>query len=166
MHYFILILVALLRIIPHPFNVTPIGALGLFAGTWCDKRIAWLIPLIPLFISDAVGGFYSPLVMAFVYAGFALSAVIGRLLLARKRSLTRFGSAIFINALIFYLVSNFPIWLIYYPNTLAGLVECYVMGIPYFGYSLVGDTVFVVLIFGLHHLAMEFRRKNQGPATI
>ena len=103
--------------------------------------------------------------MAFVYAGFALSAVIGRLLLARKRTFTRFGSAVFINALIFYLVSNFPVWIVYYPNTMAGLVDCYVKGIPYFGYSLVGDSVFTVLIFGLHYLTMQYSEKGHATAT-
>lgn len=165
MHYAILILATLLRLIPHPYNVTPIASIGLFAGTWCDKRIAWLIPLIPLFISDAIGGFYNPFVMMFVYAGIALSAVVGRLLLARKRTFTRFGSAIFINAMIFYLVSNFPIWIVYYPNTMAGLVDCYVKAIPYFGYSLVGDSVFVILIFGLHYLAMNFRPSEENPVA-
>ena len=164
MQYFILVLAALLRLIPHPYNITPIGSIGLFAGTWCDKRIAWLIPLIPLFIGDAITGFYSPLVMLFVYAGFAFSAVIGRLLLARKRTFTRFGSAVFINALIFYLVSNFPVWIVYYPNTMAGLVDCYVKGIPYFGYSLVGDSVFTVLIFGLYYLAMQYSEKGHATA--
>ena len=148
MHYFILVLASLLRLLPHPFNVTPIGSIGLFAGSRCDRRIAWLIPLIPLFIGDAITGFYNPLIMMFVYAGIALSAVVGRALLAKKRSLTRFGSAVFINALIFYLVSNFPVWIVYYPDTLAGLVDCYIKAIPYFGYSLVGDSVFVTLIFG------------------
>ena len=86
MHYLVLVLATLLRLIPHPWNVTPIGSIGLFAGTWCKPSIAWLIPLIPLFIGDAITGFYNPAIMIFVYAGIAVSAVIGRWLLAKKRT--------------------------------------------------------------------------------
>ena len=135
MHYIFLVLAALLRLLPHPWNVTPIGSIGLFAGTWCDRRIAWLMPLVPLFIGDAITGFYDPLIMVFVYAGFAVSALVGRWLLAPKRNLLRFSSAVTINAVIFYLMSNFPVWLVYYPNTLAGLIECYVLGLPYLWHS-------------------------------
>ena len=156
MHYIFLVLAALLRLIPHPWNITPIGSIGLFAGTWCDRRIAWLIPLIPLFIGDAITGFYHPLIMVFVYVGFAISAVIGRVLLSQRRTLLRFGSAVTLNAVIFYLLSNFPVWLVYYPNTVAGLVECYVKGLPYLSYSMAGDAMFVSLIFGAHHLAQKY----------
>jgi len=155
MHYVFLTLAALLRLLPHPFNITPIASIGLFAGSWCDRRIAWLMPLIPLLIGDLVTGLYNPLIMVFVYAGIALSALVGRLFLARKRSLTRFAGAISVNALIFYLLSNFPVWLVFYPRTLAGLVECYLKAIPYLGYSLLGDSLFVALIFGTHHLAQK-----------
>ena len=125
----------------------------------------WAIPLIPLFIGDAITGFYNPLIMAFVYAGFALSALIGRLFLARRRSVLRFGGAVTVNALVFYLVTNFPVWLVYYPSTAAGLAECYIKGLPYLGTMLVGDAVFVALLFGLHHLAQNFAEGGHARAA-
>ncbi len=155
MHYVFLTLAALLRLIPHPWNITPIASIGLFAGTWCDRRIAWLIPLIPLLIGDLISGLYNPLIMIFVYTGIALSAVVGRLFLANKRNISRFAGAISVNALIFYLMSNFPVWWVYYPRSIAGLVECYVNAIPYLGYSLLGDSLFVTLIFGTHYMAKK-----------
>ena len=37
---------ALCRIIPHPYNFTPIGAMALFGGCYIsNKRLAFLIPL-------------------------------------------------------------------------------------------------------------------------
>ncbi len=153
MHYVILTIAALLRLLPHPWNITPIAPIGLFAGTWCNRRVAWLMPMIPLLIGDLITGLYNPLIMVFVYTGIALSALFGRIFLAQKRSLSRFAGAITVNALIFYLLSNFAAWLVYYPRTIAGLVECYLKAIPFLGYSLLGDSVFVALIFGTHHLA-------------
>jgi len=156
MQYIFLVLAALLRLIPHPYNITPIPAIGLFAGSWCDRRIAWLMPLIPLLIGDLVTGGYNPLVMIFVYTGIAASALVGRLFLLHKRSFTRFAGAITVNALVFYLLSNFPVWWVYYQHSITGLVECYVKGIPFLGYSMLGDSLFVTLIFGTHHLAQRF----------
>lgn len=165
MHYVVLVLAGLIRLIPHPWNFTPIGSIGLFAGTWCNPKIAWLVPLIPLFIGDMITGFYDPFIMVFVYAGFALSAVIGRLFLARKRTALRFGGAITVNAIVFYLVSNFPVWLTYYPRTAAGLVECYVKGLPYMGNMVLGDTVFVAILFGLYFLALKLTHDQHAVAA-
>ena len=155
MHYIFLILAALLRLIPHPWNITPIASIGLFAGSWCDRRIAWLIPLLPLMIGDLITGGYHPLIMLFVYTGIALSAIVGRLFLARKRNILRFAGAISANAMIFYLLSNFPVWWVYYPRSVAGLLECYINAIPFLGYSLLGDSMFVTLIFGTHYMAQR-----------
>lgn len=164
MHYLLIILAIIFRFIPHPWNVTPIASIGLFAGTWCDRRIAWLFPLVPLVIGDALTGFYHPLIMVFVYAGIAMSALVGHWLLSSKRSALRFASAIGINGVMFYLVSNFPVWLVYYPNTVAGLAECYLKGLPYMGYSLAGDCVFVTLIFGVHRLGKSLVASREKHA--
>jgi len=155
MHYVFLTLAALLRLVPHPWNITPIASIGLFAGSWCDRRVAWLMPLIPLLIGDLITGLYDPLIMLFVYAGIGLSAVVGRLFLSRKRNILRFAGAISVNALIFYLLSNFPVWWVYYPHSITGLLECYIKAIPYLGYSVMGDSLFVTLIFGTHYLAQK-----------
>ena len=164
MHYLFLGVAILLRWLPHPWSVTPIGGIGLFAGTWVSLRVAWVFPLIPLVIGDAIGGFYDPFIMAFVYLGVALSVVWGRLFLARKRTALRFGGAITVNALVFYALSNFPVWVVYYPNTLAGLVECYLKGLPFLRNQIIGDTVFVALIFGGHWLAQRYRVKAHAAA--
>jgi hypothetical protein len=165
MHYIFLTLATLLRLIPHPWNMTPIPSIGLFAGSWCDRRVAWMMPLIPLLIGDLITGGYNPLIMVFVYTGMALSAVIGRLLLSRKRNLLRFAGAITTNALLFYLLSNFPVWWVYYQHSITGLIECYLKAIPFLGYSMLGDSLFVTLIFGTHYLAQKslgFNHANQA----
>jgi uncharacterized protein DUF6580 len=151
---FLLILVLLAvfsRLIPHPLNFTPIGALGLFAGAYIvDKRV-WLLPLCALLLSDFFVGFYEPIAMLFVYLGFALTAFVGRLLLSEKRSPLNLGGAALSSATIFFIVSNFGTWLsgTLYPISIAGLVECYVMAIPFYGNTLLGDLFYVTALFGL-----------------
>src|SRR5688572_22104867 len=70
--YALIILAAVMRILPHPLNFTPIAALGLFAGAYAGGRLAWAVPLAALLIGDVFTGFYNPVVMACVYVGFAL----------------------------------------------------------------------------------------------
>ena len=140
--------VALMRILPHPYNITPVGALGLFSGAYMHHRYAWLVPVAALLIGDMVTGFYGWHGMFFVYLGFAVSAIIGRLFLAEQRSVNRLGLGILTAAIAFYLLSNFGSWLMYYPKTLAGLVQCYVNGLPYLLRSLIGDTLYCILLFG------------------
>ena len=54
----------------------------------------------------------------------------------------------------FYVVSNFGVWLFdaMYAKSLAGLVECYVAAIPFFGNALAGDAFYTGLLFGGIHL--------------
>jgi hypothetical protein len=59
------------RLIPHPPNLASISAIALFGGAYfSDRRLAFLIPLAALFLSDLILGFYSH--MEVVYLSFAL----------------------------------------------------------------------------------------------
>ena len=162
MKKYLVALVACLHILPHPFGVSPIGAMALYSGAFARPQIMWLVPLVPLFLADLLGGFYDPVVMLFVYLGFALSTLSGRVLLSRRQSLPRHGLAIVAGAVIFYLLSNFSIWLVgMYPQTSAGLVLCYVNGLPYLGAAIVANSIYSVVLFGLHEV---IDRRQAMPA--
>src|ERR1700682_856234 len=95
-----IVLAAALRLAPHPWNFTPVGAIALFSGAMVrDRRTAFLFPLLVMFATDAITSFnkLSPL----VYASFLLSVVIG-LFLNKKRNLLRVGGATFMGALQFF----------------------------------------------------------------
>src|SRR5260221_80719 len=63
----LIVLAAALRIAPHPWNFTPVGAMALFSGAVLkDRRLAFLFPLVALFAGDA---FYATL----PFAGYALA---------------------------------------------------------------------------------------------
>ena len=149
----LILLAAALRLAPHPWNFTPVGAIAIFAGaTVRDRRLAFLFPLLVMFATDAVIGFnkLSPL----VYASFVLSVVIGRFL-SQKRNVLRIGGAMFLGALQFFLVTNFGVWAFLgsYPRTGAGLAACYIAGIPLFWNTLAGDATYATLLFGAFALA-------------
>ena len=148
--YLLIALVGAARLLPHPENFAMVGALALFAGAYLPTRIAWLVPLGALLIGDAVIGFYNGVVMVGVYVGFAMSAMVGRAVLSQRRTTFRLGGSVLASALLFFLVSNFGVWLVAYPNTFAGLVSCYVNAIPFFGRSLLGDLIYSALLFGAY----------------
>jgi hypothetical protein len=148
-----IVLAAAMRLAPHPWNFTPVGAIALFSGAMVrDRRLAFLFPLLVMFATDALIGFnkLSPL----VYASFLVSVGIGRFL-SDKRNIFRIGGATFLGALQFFLITNFGVWafLNSYPRSSAGLTACYLAGIPFFWNTLAGDAVYATLLFGGFALA-------------
>jgi hypothetical protein len=140
---------AALRLLPHPMNVTPVGALALFGGaSFRSKRMALALPLVSLIAGDIFIGFHR--LMPYVYASFLVSVVIG-FWVRRSRSVVRIGSGVLAGAIQFFLVTNFALWAASigaYPRTAAGLVACYIAGIPDFSNTLAGDTFYASVLFG------------------
>jgi hypothetical protein len=159
-----IILAAVVRVIPHPWNFTPIGAMALFSGAmFRDRRLAFLFPLAALFAGDLFVGFHR--LIPVVYASFLLSVLIGTWL-ANRRGILRIGGAVFFGGLQFFLLTNFAIWRIFdtYPHTPAGLAACYIAGLPLFGNTLAGDAVYATLFFGTFALAEKFFPALSEPA--
>ncbi|HXH92335.1 MAG TPA: DUF6580 family putative transport protein [Thermoanaerobaculia bacterium] len=139
-----------LRIIPHPWNFAPVGAIALFAGAHFERR-SWAIavPLLTMLAGDAIIGFHS--LMPFVYLSYALIAAIGMLLRGRRTSLPAVGGGFLVSSTIFYLITNFAVWMMgtMYAKTAAGLVACYVAAIPFYGNTLASDAIYTAAFFGI-----------------
>jgi len=147
----LVVLGTVMRIVPHPWNLTPIGAVALFSGACFDrKRWAFAIPLLAMFLSDAVIGFHS--LIPVVYATFAATVIIGMLIRGRTPALSpvRIGAGAVASATLFYIVTNFAMWTIstIYPRTFSGLVACYIAGIPFYGTMVLGDLLYAAILFG------------------
>ncbi len=145
---------AALRILPHPINFAPIGALALFGGAYfSSKRAAVVVPLLSLLAGDCFVGFHR--LLLYVYASFLVSVLIG-FWLRRKKSVPRIGAATLAGAIQFFLVTNFAVWVTStgsYPKNWGGLAACYIAGVPYFWNTLAGDAFYVALLFGAMALA-------------
>src|SRR5689334_4666830 len=106
----IIALAAALRVGPHPWNFTPVGAMALFSGALIkDRRLALAFPLLALLAGDLSIGFYKLGMMLLVYASFTVSVLIGRLL-RNRRTITRISLATLLGAIQFFLVTNFAVW--------------------------------------------------------
>jgi len=142
---------AALRLIPHPPNFAPIGALALFGGVcFADRRLAFLLPLAALFLSDLALGLH--VLVPVVYGSFAVNVLLGRWL-RRRRRLIPLALATLAGSVQFFLVTNFACWLLWYPHTSEGLLACYVAAVPFFRNTLLGDALFVTALFGAMALA-------------
>ena len=154
------------RLLPHPENFAPIAAVALFgAATFEGRRSAVLVPLLALLFSDvlmqatyAAGwqhrpGFYEG--QWVVYACVLATVGIG-LLVRRRKNLGTIAAGTLASSVVFFLVTNFVFFygsMSLYPRTFAGLVECYVLAVPFFQNSLIGDVFYSAVLFGTFALA-------------
>jgi len=148
-----IVLAAVLRIVPHPWNLTPIGAMALFSGAMFRNRwFAFAIPLAALLAGDVFVGFHK--LMLIVYGSIAISIAIG-MWLGENKTAVRIGGAVFIGALQFFVITNFAMWAIggFYSKTAAGLLNCFVAGVPFFWNTLAGDAMYAGVFFGGFALA-------------
>lgn len=150
----IVLVAALMRIIPHLPNVAPIGALALFGGTYFSKKKALIIPLLALIISDYFIGFHA--LWMWVYGSFLLTVLIGFLI--KKASFKNIFLASTASSILFFIITNFGVWVqgTMYPKTLAGLTQCYIMALPFFRNTLVGDWGYNLVFFGGYALVPLF----------
>ena len=156
----IIFLAAATRIFPHPPNFSPIMAIGIFgAAHFTRKWYAFLIPLVAIWLSDVVinNFIYSSSSNQFIwfYSGFywqyfsyIIIILTGVMIFRNKISISKtFGASISSSA-IFFIISNFGVWLLgdLYKNNFHGLIECYIMALPFLQNSLIGSLVFSLLI--------------------
>jgi hypothetical protein len=152
----LILLAAAVRIAPHPWNFTPVGAMALFSGAVLkDRRLAFLFPLAALFAGDLFIGFHK--LIPIVYASFLINVAIG-LWLRDRRTVARISLATLLGAIQFFLITNLAVWqfLSGYPHTASGLIACYIAGVPFFWNTLAGDAAYTVLLFGGYALAKRF----------
>ncbi len=162
----VILAAAAFRLLPHPPNFTPIGAMALFSGAhFRDRGYSFVVPLAAMFLSDLVIGLH-PLIPV-VYGSFALVVTIGFWLRSRKNILTIAGAAL-ASSLVFFLITNFGVWALgsLYPKTIAGLLAAYVAAIPFFRNTVAGDLFYTAILFaGFALLERAFPLLRELPAA-
>lgn len=129
-HFLAAALALCLRFGMLPPNVSLLGSYGFMGGNFF-----WFFASIIAF--DVLkGGFYPSYWVT--YIGFAVYWLLGRVAKTTKQQLLLLPLA----SLAFYLVSNFGVFWYWYPRTLAGLLQCYLVAVPFYRNTLLGDVVF------------------------
>ncbi len=175
-----------MRILPHIPNFSSVTATALFGGIHINKRFALVVPLIILILSDYIllyiNPFNNPMVnfskvhpisamfhstTAYVYGGFLISGLIGILLKNREKFHFILGGAS-IASIQFYLVTNFGVWAtttLYSPG-IDGLIQSYIMGLPFFTWTFLGDVFYTAVFFGIYELAIWIAKNRDGMIEI
>ena len=129
------------RFLPHPPNFTPVIAMAfylpIFFGMWCIPFV-----LLAFAITDFFIGFHSLLV--WTWGGLALISLISKF---SNSILSRLFLS-FVGAVIFYIISNFGVWFggSLYQHSIEGLIQCYIMALPFFTNTLLSTIIFSLLI--------------------
>ena len=162
----IILLAAFTRIMPHPPNFSPIAAIGLFgAAHFAKKWHAFFIPLLGIWLSDLVinnfiysssdanivwfyNGFY------WQYTSYIIIIFTGLFIFNKGVSLSKTFGGIVCSSGIFFLVSNFGVWAGsgMYSKNIAGLISCYIAGIPFMNNTIISDFLFTTVLFGSYYL--------------
>jgi len=136
------------RLIPHPWNFTALGAMALFSGSMLNKKVEALIaPLLTLLWTDLILGFHET--MIYVYVSVFLITLLGMWAQTSKFKVLTSG---LLGSLLFFMTTNFGVWFSQnlYPKTLAGLMECYMMALPFFENQILGDFFYLAVLYGLY----------------
>jgi hypothetical protein len=154
--YALIVIGAVLRVVPHPWNFAPIGAMALFGGAVLPIGVGLFVPLAALALSDAVLGFYPGFV--WVYGSFILIGLLG-LTLRRRRTPMRVIATSLAASVLFFLITNFGEWLgPLYPHVLGGLWASYLAGIPFFRNTVASDLIYSLAFFGVYDSAARLAR--------
>ena len=144
------------RLIPHQWNATPVMAIALFGGTYLPKRLAIVLPLAIIVLSDAIIGLHNTIL--FTWGAFVLTGMLAWWI-RRRPDATRIIAGAVAGSVLFFIITNFGVWVAgeLYPRTAAGLWQCYVAAIPFFRSTLLGDVVYTTVFFGGYALVSRFR---------
>ena len=165
----LIIIASLYRIMPgRPFGFAPQIAMAIFGGAVIkDKKLAFLLPLLSMFISDAlyellyrngigkIPGFYEGQITNYILFGamtvfgfFIKNFKLSRIILASLGAPTAF-----------FILSNFFVWLsnspdagLQRPKTFNGLLMCFNDGLPFYPWSIAATLVFSAILFGGYYL--------------
>jgi hypothetical protein len=177
--YLFIILAVVFRLViphitPHPWDFTPVGASLLFFGAYGSRRQLW-VPVVLLAATDV---YLTKVVYQYPFAWdhfisfawYAVTVWLGTWLRDRdSRKVLGFALPLGLAASVtFFLASNFGVWAAYdmYPKTLAGLMACYVAGIPFYERRIIGDLAFTAVFFALPVLlSLRSHKVDRGAAT-
>lgn len=154
-----IIIASFIRLLPHVPNFSPIAAMALFGGVYFNKKYALIIPLISLFVSDIFLGFHSTI--PFVYGSFLITGIIG-LWLKKHQNFKSILIGSILSSVLFFLITNYGVWLVgnLYQKNIAGLAQSYIMAIPFFRNSLIGDLFFTGIFFGSYQAIVSKNTKT------
>lgn len=172
---FIIISAVLLRLLPHVPNFAPVGAMALFGGAYVNRKYATGVILITMLVSDYLLLYIHPFshqlftfshlyplsslihtTTPYVYGSFLLISGIG-MWLRKYQSIENIILASLASSFLFFMITNFGVWATgMYSRNPAGLLESYLMGLPFLRATVFGDLFYNGLFFGGYEIISRY----------
>ena len=138
----VLLVISVSRFIPHPPNFTSLIALSFYVPV-VFGTIYLPIVLLSFVITDLLIGFHN--FLFFTWGSVVVIGIFARLFILTGLKLRITGSLA--GAFLFFIITNFGVWITgSYGYTIKGLIECYTIAIPFFGYTLMSTLIFSLII--------------------
>ena len=168
--YLFIVIAVAVRLLPHPWHLTPIGAALLFFGAKRPVR-EWIAPLALLAATDVYlttmqYHMHVSLDHLVTWAWYLAALGIGYMLVRTVDPLRVVGASL-ASAISFFLVSNFAVWAFgdMYAKSFAGLVQCYTMAIPFFRGTFASDLIYTPVLFSVPYALKLIERKTAEART-
>ncbi|MDD3088429.1 MAG: hypothetical protein PHT95_00590 [Candidatus Omnitrophica bacterium] len=156
--YALMFLGIFMRLIPHAPNFVPVAAIALFSGAYLDRKIVPWVPLAIMVLSDVILGMHD--VVLYTWGAFALTALIGMFLKERTSPGYIIGATV-VSSVLFYVITNFGVWMAWYPRTFDGMAQCYINALPFLRNTMAGNIIFSGILFGTYEAALRFVSQKQ-----
>ena len=156
----IILILAFSRIIPHPWNFTPILSAGIFLGFYFRQIFfSIFVVIFSMFLGDLYFGFHNT--MIFTYVGLIISVLVGSFIKNLYVSRILIGSIL--SSISFFLITNFGVWISsnMYSKNFEGLLQAYILGLPFFHNTLL-STIFYLIFFKLIYEISVKEKVTQG----
>ena len=152
----LILILALSRLIPHPYNFSPILAVGIFSGFYFKQiYLSLFVVIFSMFVGDLFLGFHNT--MFFTYISLVAAVLIGFFIKKFQFIEILFGGLA--SSVCFFIITNFGAWLTLemYEKNFAGLLKSYTLAIPFFHNTLISTFVYLIAI----KLLLELGKKNK-----
>ena len=150
----LILILSFSRAIPHPSNFTPILAVGIFSGFYFRQLyLSLFIVIFSMFIGDLFLGFHNT--MFFTYISLIVAVLIG--LCVKRFNFTEILLSGVASSFGFFIITNFGAWLTLdmYEKNLSGLLQSYVLAIPFFHNTLISTFLYLFLLKLAFDLAVK-----------
>ena len=141
----LILILSFSRLIPHPWNFTPILAAGVFSGFYFRQfYLGLFIVIFSMFLGDIFLGFHNT--MIFTYLSLIVAVLVG--LYIKDFKITEMLLGVLISSVSFFVITNFGAWLTLemYEKNLAGLMQSYILAIPFFHNTLISTLLYLLLL--------------------
>jgi hypothetical protein len=172
----LIVIAALSRVILYPHNFSPIIGMAIFAGAVIkDKRLAFALPLLAMFLSDVLFEAFN-IAPGFwgwgQLVGYGILALITVIAFSMKK-INVFSVAGYSigSSLLFFLLSNSAFFIfdnpIYhtYTQDLSGYIATLAGGLPFLKTGIVADLVYSTVLFGAYFLVQRFAFNKKEVAA-